>query len=115
MINQNWYLVDLPGYGYAKYSKEQRIQWMDTMQEYLSQRDTLRKVFVLIDGSISPQKIDMDFLTIFAQEKIPYDIIITKTDKCNQKELHKNLTALKEQIEETLGGLPNIIQTSSIK
>jgi GTP-binding protein len=115
IINNERYLVDLPGYGYAKYGKENRMQWMDTMQEFLTERPTLKTVFLLIDGSIPPQKIDMEFLQVLAEAKIAFEVIITKIDKCTQKELHKHLTALQRNMETILGRLPSIFQTSNTK
>lgn len=115
IINKERYLVDLPGYGYAKYGKENRMQWMDTMQEFLTERPTLKTVFLLIDGSIPPQKIDMEFLQVLAEAKIAFEVIITKIDKCTQKELHKHLTALQRNMETILGRLPSIFQTSNTK
>jgi GTP-binding protein len=69
LINKSRYLVDLPGYGYAKYSKAQRIDWMDTMQEYLTKRSSLKIVFLLIDGSIPPQPIDLEFMQLLQEDQ----------------------------------------------
>ncbi|MDD3262568.1 MAG: ribosome biogenesis GTP-binding protein YihA/YsxC [Candidatus Absconditabacteria bacterium] len=115
LINESRYLVDLPGYGYAKYSKSQRIDWMDTMQEYLNNRPTLKTVFLLIDGSISAQDIDFDFMQVLAEDNIPFEIIVTKTDKTNQKELHKNITAFQKMYDKRFGQKPELFMTSSTK
>lgn len=115
LINKNRYLVDLPGYGYARYSKKQRIDWMDTMQEYLTQRQSLKTVFVLVDWSILPQTIDFEFMQLLKEEKFFFEIVITKTDKTNQKELHKNITALQKTYEEYFKERPNLLMTSSAK
>lgn len=115
LINKNRYLVDLPGYGYAKYSKTQRIDWMDTMQEFLTQRESLKTIFVLIDWSIEPQSIDFEFIEVLKEDQIPFEIIITKTDKVNQKDLHKNTTALQKRYIEKFGHQPELIMTSSSK
>ncbi len=115
LINESRYLVDLPGYGYAKYSKSQRIDWMDTMQEYLNNRPTLKTVFLLIDWSIPPQDIDFDFMQVLAEDQIPFEIIITKTDKSNQKELYKNSVAFQKKYEEYFHKKPELFMTSSSK
>ena len=115
LINESRYLVDLPGYGYAKYSKSQRIDWMDTMQEYLNNRPTLKTVFLLIDWSISAQDIDFDFMQVLAEDNIPFEIIITKTDKTNQKELHKNSTEFQKKYEKHFHKKPELFMTSSAK
>ncbi len=115
LINNIFYLVDLPWYGYAKYSKNKRIEWMDTMQEFLTQRSTLKTVFVLVDWSISPQNIDFDFMEILREEHIPFEIIITKTDKVNQKELHKNITSFQKWYTERFAQQPELFITSSVK
>jgi len=80
-INNNWYMVDLPGYGYAKASTQDRIKWMDTMYEYLTERESLKRVFVLIDGKVPPQKIDIEFISELMSEEIPFDVIVTKNEK----------------------------------
>lgn len=115
LINENRYLVDLPGYGYAKYSKSQRIQWMDTMQEFLTKRPTLKQIFVLIDGSIPPQILDIEFIQVLEDEKIPFQVIITKTDKCTQSDLHKHLTGFKQLLAQYVRTNPQIFQSSSAK
>ncbi len=115
LINESRYLVDLPGYGYAKYSKSQRIDWMDTMQEYLNNRPTLKTVFLLIDWSIPPQDIDFDFMQVLTEDQIPFEIIITKTDKSNQKELYKNNAAFQKKYEEYFHKKPELFMTSSSK
>ena len=115
LINKSRYLVDLPGYWYAKYSKKQRIDWMDTMQEFLTQRPSLKVVFVLVDWSIQPQTIDFEFMKVLKEDQIPFEIIITKTDKSNQKDLYKNTIALQNMYEKYFWNKPNFIMTSSIK
>lgn len=115
LINKSRYLVDLPGYGYAKYSKSQRIDWMDTMQEFLTQRSSLKTIFVLIDWSIPPQNIDFEFMKVLKEDKIPFEIIITKTDKSNQKDLYKNTTALQNMYEKYFWEKLVLLMTSSVK
>jgi GTP-binding protein len=115
LINDSRYMVDLPGYGYAKYSKEKRIQWIDTMQHYLTQRSTISTVFLVIDGSIPPQNIDLDFIQMLKESQISFDIIISKIDKSTQKNIHHHLALLKSHLQEILGKLPNIFKISNTK
>ncbi len=115
LINESRYLVDLPGYGYAKHTKKERMKWVNTLREYLIKRTTLKTVFLLIDWSIMPQHIDLEFMEILIQEQIPFEIIVTKIDKCTQKDLHRHLTLLKGEIEKLLGKLPTIFQISNTK
>ena len=85
------------------------------MRDYMINRSQLANIFLLIDGSISPQKIDLDYINELHHHDVPFTIIITKTDKCNQKELHKNMNLLKKYIQETIGSMPETIETSSNK
>jgi len=96
---ENRYMVDLPWYGYAKASTKDRVDWMDTMYYYLTQRESLQRVFVLIDGSISPQKIDIEFIYELIKEEIPFDIIVTKIDKTKLKEINNNIKAFKQELK----------------
>jgi GTP-binding protein len=108
IVNDQRYLVDLPGYGYAKSSLEDRRYWMDTTQKFFTSRTTLRRIFVLVDGNINPQDIDMEFCKVLDSEGIGFDIIMTKIDKSNQGEVQKNLKMLKHRIQEALGRQPRI-------
>lgn len=113
LVNGNWHFVDLPGYGYAKASLESRRKWIDETYEYFVQRRPL--VFVLIDGSIPPQKIDLEFVQALREEKLDFAIIVTKADKANQKTLHQNLKLLKQAIQKEIWFLPQMILSSSVK
>ncbi len=115
LINNTWYLVDLPGYGYAKRSKSQRIIREKVMWNYFSERTTLKTVFLLIDGSILPQHIDLEFIEALVYHKIPFEIIITKTDKTNQKNLYKHMTLLKKEINNLMIEIPKIFYVSNTK
>lgn len=115
LINKARHLVDLPGYGYAKYSKTQRIQWMDTMQDYFMKRPNLQKVFVLVDGSLPPQKIDSEFMEVLQDDNIDFALIITKIDKVNQKDAHKYMEARKAEYNKVLKTIPEMFISSSIK
>jgi len=114
-INGTRHLVDLPGYGYAKISKTQREERHRRMADYLLHRKQLIKTFLLIDWSIPPQKIDIIYIKEIHDHSIPFDIILTKTDKCTQKDFHKNFSSLQKEIQETIGILPKIFKTSSTK
>lgn len=114
-IDESWNLVDLPWYGYAKTWTKDKVVWMDTMQRYFMQRKTLAKVFVLIDINIPVQKLDMDFVQELDHNDIPFDIIVTKMDKSNQKDLHKNISELRQELKLRFRIIPNIFLTSSIK
>ena len=85
------YLVDLPGYGYAKVSKEKRFGFEDMIIEYLTQRENLEQIFVLIDSNIPPQAIDIEFVEWISSQKLAYTIVFTKSDKPKQKELNQNI------------------------
>lgn len=96
---KNRYMVDLPWYGYAKASTKDRIAWMDTMYDFLTKRESLKRVFVLIDGKIPPQKLDIEFILELVDEEIPFDIIITKIDKVKSKDLNNNIKAFKQELK----------------
>ncbi len=114
LINDSWYLVDLPWYGYAKSWKSDRAYWIDTTHDYFTRREYLKKVFVLIDGSILPQKIDIDFIYSLEEENISFDIVITKIDKTNQKNLSLYRRALEENLKTFVYSKPNIFTISNI-
>lgn len=84
LINGNWHLVDLPGYGYAKVSKGKRLEWGKMIKNYLLERENLFCVFQLIDGSITPQTIDVEFTNWMGEHAIPFVLVFTKTDKKNK-------------------------------
>lgn len=113
LVNEERYFVDLPGYGYAKASLESRRKWIDETYQYFITRKPF--ILLLIDGSIPPQKIDLEFITALADEKLSFAIIITKTDKANQKTLHHNLKLLKQAIKKENWSLPPFLLSSSVK
>ncbi len=115
IINDNWYLVDLPGYGYAKSSKKDRKTWMGMISSYLQTRKSLLCTFVLIDSRHSLQKIDLEFMTWMAENQLAFVIVFTKTDKLGQQQLPKNIKKLKMQILEHWETLPTHFITSSEK
>lgn len=98
MINEEWYLVDLPGYGYARTSKTNRNKWEQFISEYILQRETLLNLFVLIDSRLPPQQIDLDFMEWLGEKGIPFAIVFTKTDKLSSTKLKKNLLLYKKEM-----------------
>lgn len=114
-ITYPWYLVDLPGYGFAKRSLASRRRWEQMTEHYLKERENLSMVFVLIDSRHSPQKIDLEFLLQLQKWKVPFSLVFTKSDKESQRVVSKNvkdfLTAMKEEWQ----FLPQHFVTSAIK
>ena len=112
-INNEWYLVDLPGYGYAKRSKKDQEKLQNIISFYVLEREQLTNLFVLIDSRLKPQKIDLEFIEWLGENGVPFSIIFTKADKNKKGELRKNvdtfLATLREQWEE----LPPHFITSS--
>lgn len=115
LINENWYLVDLPGYGYAQVSKEKREKWELFIRKYLTTRSNLMCVMVLIDSRLAPQTIDLEFMEWLGENEIPFVIIFTKTDKLTSQKLQKNIDEYKKQLLTTWEELPPSYITSSEK
>ena len=114
LINNEWYLVDLPGYGYARISKESRDKWQKMITDYLLNRETLMNVYVLVDSRIPPQQIDIDFINFLGSNGIPLTIVYTKTDKQKQRDIAANVNQLKRILLESWEELPTMIMTSSV-
>jgi len=112
-INDNWYLVDLPGYGYAKVSKSARANWQDFVLKYIETRENLLCLFVLIDGRIPPQKIDLEFLALLGEMQIPFVLLLTKTEKLSKSQLSKNVEEIKTAILEEWEEMPEYYLTSA--
>ncbi|ULQ52607.1 ribosome biogenesis GTP-binding protein YihA/YsxC [Flavihumibacter fluvii] len=110
-----WYLVDLPGYGFAKVSQAQRKQWEKMIENYLRKRENLVMVFILIDGRHEPQKIDLDFVNQLGEWQIPFSLIFTKADKETQRVVSKNVKMFLEEMRKTWQFLPAHVVTSAIK
>lgn len=113
LINDEWYLVDLPGYGYAKSSKKLREKWDGFIRQYLNNRSNLIYTFVLLDSRLKPQKIDLEFMEMLGIKGIPFVMIFTKLDKLSSSAANKNLTAYKKEMLKAWEELPPIILTSS--
>ena len=114
LINKTWYLVDLPGYGYARTSKASRMEWQAMINDYILNRETLANLFVLIDSRIPPQKIDIEFINYMGAHGVPLIIIFTKTDKQKQSETAATVSNMKRVLSETWEELPEMILTSSV-
>ncbi|MGV3765437.1 MAG: ribosome biogenesis GTP-binding protein YihA/YsxC [Chitinophagaceae bacterium] len=114
-INGAWYLVDLPGYGYAKVSQNQRKSWTKMIEEYLRKRENLRNVFILIDSRHSPQKIDLEFVNQLGEWGIPFALVFTKADKSTQRETAQNVKRFLQAMLETWEELPPHFVTSTVK
>ncbi|MEO6905240.1 MAG: ribosome biogenesis GTP-binding protein YihA/YsxC [Ginsengibacter sp.] len=110
-----WYLVDLPGYGFAKISLSSRRRWEQMIENYLRKRENLVNVFLLIDARHSPQKLDLDFIKNLKLWQIPFTLIFTKSDKEKQAVVSKNLKSFLESLRRTQQFLPQHFVTSSLK
>ena len=113
IINQSWFLVDLPGYGYASVSKDKRRTFQKFIKDYFNKRMQLACTFVLVDSRHAPQKIDLDFMEFLGTNGIAFCIIFTKTDKLNKSTLPKNITAYKKELLTYWEELPPYFISSS--
>ncbi len=114
MVNDNWFIVDLPGYGFAKRSKEQRHAWSNALSNYLQKREVLACVFVLVDSRIEPQLNDLSFINFLGQHAIPFCIVFTKLDKLKPEAAEKNIALFCETLLLDWEQLPDMIRTSSL-
>lgn len=112
-INDEWFLVDLPGYGYAKISKKKRTIFQYFIENYFKEREQLVCTFVLIDSRHDPQKIDLEFMQFLGNTGIPFCIVFTKADKLTPTKLEKQITSYKGKLLEHWESLPTSFITSS--
>jgi len=112
-INNEWYLVDLPGYGYARVSKIERSKFEAFISEYLLHRTNLMNVFILIDCRHEPQKIDVEFINWCGEKQIPFAIVFTKLDKVSSSVLGKNLARYKKELAKYWDEIPPVFTSSS--
>ena len=112
MINDSWYLVDLPGYGYAQRSKKSREEWRVMLANYIKRRRNLLYTFVLVDSRIEPQNSDIGFMEWLGENQVPFCIVFTKADKLGKMELEKNVEAYKKRLLEDWEELPPVFVTS---
>lgn len=115
LINGEWYLVDLPGYGYARRGKEGRDKLRIIIEDYIMEREAMVNLFVLIDSRHEPQKIDIEFMEWLGENAVPFTIVFTKGDKLAGGRLQVNVNAYKEKLLETWEELPPIFLTSAEK
>ena len=114
LINNEWYLVDLPGYGYARTSKSAREGFSQMIREYFLHREALTNTFVLIDSRIPPQRIDLEFINFLGENGVPLTIVYTKTDKEKQREVMGNVKLMKQELGKLWEELPPMMLTSSL-
>ncbi len=115
LINDSWYLTDLPGYGYAKASKSDRASFSKMIEKYVLERKNLVNLFVLIDSRHLPMKIDLDFINWLGEKGISFTLVFTKLDKITQREFSFNFKKYSQQLRETWDELPEMFKTSSEK
>ncbi len=113
LINKTWYIVDLPGYGYARSSKKERSKWQRMIEDFLETRENLMTTFVLVDSRIEPQKKDIAFMEWLGTMQLPFVIVFTKSDKISPVQLDKNVAAYKRELLKQWDILPEMIFSSS--
>lgn len=115
LINDSWYLVDLPGIGYAKTPKTLKQKWQDFTAQYLDKRTNLLCTFVLIDIRLEPQRIDMEFMEWMATKGIPFVMVFTKSDKLTENHVNIHVASYKKQMLQTWDDLPQLFISSADK
>ena len=113
LINDQWYIVDLPGFGYAKASKSMRSKWEKFIADYLTKRETLMNIFVLLDARLEPQKIDLEFMNWCGEKGLPFSMVFTKIDKISSSVLQKNLAKYKKEMLKYWEEMPPQFTSSS--
>jgi GTP-binding protein len=113
LINNQWYIVDLPGYGYAKASKSMRAKWEKFIADYLTKRKTLMNTFVLLDARLEPQRIDIEFMQWCGEKELPFSMVFTKVDKISNSVLQKNLAKYKREMLKYWEEMPPLFVSSS--
>jgi len=112
---KEWYLVDLPGYGYAKRSLKQRKSWEKMIEDYIRKRENLVNLFVLIDSRLTPQKIDLEFINQLGEWQVPFALVFTKADKSTQRETANNVNSFLKELLKTWEEPPPYFVTSAVK
>lgn len=115
LVDSAWYLVDLPGYGFAKQSKSERERFAKMIHRYVTQREALTLLLVLVDIRLEPQKIDLEFIEMLGENGVPFAIVFTKADKISRSEQLANVDRYKRTLLETWEELPEIFVTSAEK
>jgi len=113
LINQNWYLVDLPGYGYAQVSRDKRDKWDQFIKEYIVNRPNLMCMMVLIDARLEPQRVDLEFIQWLGENGIPFVMVFTKMDKLTKTKIAANLKNYKNELATTWEIMPEMYYTSA--
>lgn len=113
LINQEWHLVDLPGYGYAIISQKKRLEWEKMIDRYLVSRENLQCAFVLLDSRLPLQKIDMEFINSLGERHIPFVLVYTKTDKVPKTKLPTHIKRIKNELLKQWNFLPQQFETSA--
>jgi GTP-binding protein len=113
LIDEKWYLVDLPGYGYAKASKTARFKWEKFISEYLTKRKNLMNTFVLLDARLEPQQIDLEFMNWCGEKGLAFSMVFTKIDKLSSTALQKNLAKYRKEMLKYWDELPPVFTSSS--
>ncbi|MDE5800602.1 MAG: ribosome biogenesis GTP-binding protein YihA/YsxC [Paramuribaculum sp.] len=114
LVNDEWYLVDLPGYGYARRGHESREQLKTMIRTYVTHSPNLVNLFVLIDSRLDPQKIDLEFINFLGENAVPFSIVFTKTDKLSRTAAQRNIDAFCNVLLESWEELPPVFITSSV-
>lgn len=112
-INNEWFLVDLPGYGFARVSKRMRSGFSSLITNYIKKHEGLTFLFVLIDSRIEPQKIDIEFINFLGEEGVPFALIYTKADKLSANKIESSMAAMRRALRTTWDEFPDMIATSS--
>jgi GTP-binding protein len=112
---KQWWLVDLPGYGYAKRSQNQRKQWQKMIQDYIRKRENLMNLFVLIDSRHEPQELDLEFINKLGEWGVPFALAFTKSDKSTQKDAANNVNSFMAALAENWEEPPPFFVTSAVK
>jgi len=112
--DKSWYLVDLPGYGFAKTSKTNREHFEKLIYKYILDRKNLYSLLVLIDSRLEPQKIDLEFITFLGENHVPFVLIFTKADKISTNQVNNNIMLFKKALQDEWEALPEIFTSSSV-
>jgi GTP-binding protein len=115
IINNKWFVVDLPGYGYAKVSKTLAATWEKFIHNYLTKRETLQCTMVLIDSRLPPQRIDLEFVNSLGEMGLPFVLVFTKADKQSNKKTTENVALFKQELRKQWDELPQVFVTSAEK
>lgn len=114
LVNEAWYLVDLPGYGYAHTSKAKKKDWAKMIKDYILKRETLYCLFILLDSRLPPQTIDIEFINWAGSAEVPIGLILTKTDKLTKNQVNQNRKKIETKLLESWEELPPMFNSSAI-